>query len=93
MQISARSLNLQARLPSLVVSLDVFVITVPEVDGGGVDLGIGRDVGDGGEEEVHLAGVVRLVDGGPVEPGPDILFLKHAGSIFRQSSTLYVVSP
>ena len=42
---------------------------LPKVDGGGVDLGVGRDVGDGGEEEVHLAGVVGLVDGGPVEPG------------------------
>ena len=40
---------------------------LPKVDGGGVDLGVGRDVGDGGEEEVHLAGVVGLVDGGPVE--------------------------
>ena len=40
-----------------------------EVDGGGVDLGVGGDVGDGREEEVHLARVVRLVVGGAVEPG------------------------
>ena len=40
-----------------------------EVDGRGVDLRVGAHVGHGGEEVVHHARVVRVVDGRTVEPG------------------------
>lgn len=40
-----------------------------EVDGRGVDLRVGGHVGYRGQEVVHHAGVVRVVDGGAVEPG------------------------
>ena len=40
-----------------------------EVDGAGVHLGVGGNVGHRGEEEVHHARVVRVVDGRTVEPG------------------------
>ena len=40
-----------------------------EVDGTGIQFGVGRDVSYGGEVIVHQAGVVRLVSIGPVEPG------------------------
>ena len=40
-----------------------------EVEAAGVDLGVGRDVGNGGEVEVHHARVVRHVRVGTVEAG------------------------
>lgn len=39
-----------------------------EVDGGRVDLRVGGHVGDGGQEVVHHARVVRVVDCWTVEP-------------------------
>ena len=40
-----------------------------EVDGAGVQFGVGGDVSNGGEVVVHQARVVRLVGIGSVEPG------------------------
>ena len=39
-----------------------------EVDGAGIQFGVGGDVSYGGEVVVHQAGVVGLVSVGPVEP-------------------------
>jgi len=38
-----------------------------EVDGRGVDVGIGRHVGHGGQEVVHHAGIIGVVNGGTNE--------------------------
>ncbi len=46
-----------------------------EIDGGSVDLWVGGHVGDGGEEVVHHAGVVSVIDDRLVEPVVDVIKL------------------
>ena len=58
-----------------------------KVDCRGVDLGVGRDVGHSGEEVVHHARVVGVVDGRTVEPKQRIII----GLVVRPAERLYLV--
>ncbi len=60
-----------------------------EVDGRGVDLGVGRDVGDSGEKVVHHTRIVRVVYRRTVEPKGDESARWYA-NVFRHDIALKV---